>query len=413
MQILKNKAKLTATIAIVLLMTSIMVIALPVQAQAQVVTPSQWGPLPAGVTPDTTVITYSFLSVTPNPIGVGQTAPVNIWTTPPADITVYASNYKVTITNPNGTVDTRTMNSYYADRTAWFSYVVDQVGTWKFQMEYPGDYYPAGIYKNPSTGGNSTFTLSRWYKPSTTPYTTELVVQQEFVFSWPPAPLPTDYWTRPVQVQNREWWPILGNFPWSGDGLAFASVWPEGTNYFKGNTKYNAWVTTPDSAHILWKRQDAISGLIGSELGIVSLYASGDTPTLIYAGRCYDTMTIPIDGVPTSCAVCYDLRTGKQYYAIPTAAPDNGVTPTSILYFRDTTLGSTTGVAVPGAEARQEASIELLVIGSRLLKINPWTGAVTTNVTGLTGTQIGQYCISMQTNNTAIGNRLINWTLGN
>jgi hypothetical protein len=416
-----NRAKLTATITLILLMASITLVAMPIAVkpvQAQIGahggTPgtSQWGPLPAGVTPDVTVITYAYLSVRPNPVGVGQSALINIWTTPSAHATVYASNYKTTITKPDGTVDTKTMNSYYADRTSWFEYVVDQVGTWKFQLDYPGDYYPAGIYTHPLTGANTTFTESRWYKPSTSPVT-ELVVQQDPVLSWPPAPLPThEYWERPVQPHNREWWALLGNFPWSGDGSSWASIWPKGTNYFKGNTKYDAWVITPDSSHIVWKRQDTIAGIIGTELYTVSLIPSfsytstGNVPTLIYAGRCYATMTVPYNGVPTNCAVCYDLRTGEMYYTIPTAAPYNGVTPTSILMYRDTS-----GEAVPGTEARLEGIVELLVIGNRLLKINPWTGAVTTNVTGMPGTKIGPYVISMQTNNTAIGNRLINWSL--
>ena len=409
MQTSRNTTK-TVTIVFVLLMAAI-TLTTDVQVQALDTsgygTPgvSKWGPLPAGAIPDVTVTTYAFLSVGPNPVGIGQTVLVNIWTTPAAHATVYASNYKVTITRPDGSLDTITMNSYYADRTAWFEYVVNQIGTWKWQLEYPGDYYPTGIYTHPTTRANTTFTKSRWYKPSISPVT-ELVVQQDFVYSWPPSPLPTDYWERPVEPQNREWWSLLGNYPWSGDGSSWAPIWPEGTNYFKGNTKYDAWVVTPNSAHILWKRQDLIAGMIGSELYTATLApsSSASVPSLIYSGRCYQTMTVPINGVPTSCAVCYDLRTRQQYYAIPTS--QGGVTPTSILMYRDLS-----GAPIPGTEARLEGLVELLSIGTRLLKINPWTGAVTTNVTGMSGTKIGQYVISIQTNNTAIGNRLINWTL--
>jgi hypothetical protein len=32
------------------------------------------------------------------------------------------------------------------------------------------------------------------------------------IASWPESPLPSDYWTRPAHVENREWWPILGAF---------------------------------------------------------------------------------------------------------------------------------------------------------------------------------------------------------
>jgi hypothetical protein len=115
-------------------------------------------------------------------------------------------------------------------------------------------------------------------------------------------------------------------------------------------------------------------------------------PSVIYWGRAYQTMTVPIDGVPTSCAACYDIRTGEVYYSRPIAS--GGITPTDLSYTPD----------IP-------TSAELLSIGSQLIKIDPWTGAVTTNVTGMSGTlHSGCYVLTVQTNNTAAGNRLINWT---
>jgi hypothetical protein len=68
------------------------------------------------------------------------------------------------------------------------------------------------------------------------------------------------------------------------------------------------------------------------------------------------------------------------------------------------------GPEVPGGTAIEGCTVELLSVGARLLKINPWTGAVTTNVTGMSGTLIGNYVITIQTNNTATGPRWINWT---
>ncbi len=147
--------------------------------------------------------------------------------------------------------------------------------------------------------------------------------------------------------------------------------------------------------------------MTGPEAGTDPLTTSGSAPGFIYAGRCYQTRTIPVNGVPTSCAVCYDLRTGEQYYAIPTS--QGGTTPTSINYIWGGGLGGLTG-EVPGGTGEVGTAVELLSIGTTLLKINPLTGAINTNVTGMTGTKIGEFVISMQTNNTAIGNRLINWT---
>ncbi len=420
MQFSRNKTRLTSTIVVVLLMASIILMAMqakPAQAQTTYTNKQDNSgmALPAGVTPDVTVTTYAFLSVRPNPIGLGQSLLFNIWITPPIDGANRLGGFTVTMTKPDGTKYTvGPMFSYWGDCTAWFEYAPDQVGTWKLQFDYPGTYFPAGNYTVIALFRQNqtlSFTQSRYYKPASSPVT-ELVVQQEQVASWPPAPLPTDYWTRPVHTQLREWWPILGNFPWTGSGEGYPD-WPAGTNYFKGNTKYNAWVLAPNTAHIVWKRQDLIQGLVGTDAGIQGLGAAGgpgdltggSTPGLIYSGRCYQTMTVPVNGVPTSSAVCYDLRTGQQYYAIPTA--QGGVTPTAIsIVLNAVSVGS--GVDPTGVSGG--VSVELLSIGTQLLKINPVTGAVTTNVTGMTGTLIGNYVISMQTNNSAIGNRLINWT---
>ena len=45
-------------------------------------TPVTGGPLPAGVTADSTITTIPYLSFAPNPIGVGQELLVNIWVQP-------------------------------------------------------------------------------------------------------------------------------------------------------------------------------------------------------------------------------------------------------------------------------------------------------------------------------------------
>ncbi len=411
-------------IVLVLLMASITLLEMPVnQVQAQVEGGSPSGlpggsvyPLPSDATPDYTVTTYAYLSARPNPIGVGQSLLINIWLTPACHVANYFTGYKVIIITPSGEEETTTLNSYAGDATAWFEYIPTQNGTYKFKFDFPGGYFPAGTYYiNPgaafSGGSTINMTESRWYKPSSSPVT-EVVVQDEMVASWPPAPLPTDYWTRPVYMQNREWYSIMGNYPWSGSGEGWPD-WPADTNYYKGNTKYNAWVVAPNTAHIVWRRQDAISGIIGAEAGIVystqggaGAVPSGDTPSVIYAGRCYDTRTIYMNnGSWVSCAVCYDLRTGEMYYAIP-----GGTSPSYVTYA--SSYSTIAGMAaVPGGEAGAGTIVELLTISNnRLLKIDPWTGAITTNVTAMSGTVIGESVISLQTNNTATGPMLINWT---
>jgi len=390
MDILNEKAKATATIAIFLLLASVALMAMPAQAQYGYWTPppeptnvqdsGSLTSIPAGVTPGFTLKVDPYLSFRPNPVGVGQTILVNIWTVPGPAVTRYFSDLKVTITRPDGTTDVLVMDSYQADSTAWFEYVVDQVGEWTLKYDFPGAYFPAGNYTMASDTGRAGFTESYeksiWYLPASTAEQT-LIVQEDMVSSWPPAALPTDYWNRPGSLMNREWWPILGNYPWygPGGGAMWDELYPDTNPQWSPDYYFTPWVQAPNSAHIVWKRQGAIAGLIGGTAGIYGLTSSPGTPDVIYSGRCYDTLTVPVNGVPTSCAVCYDLRTGEIYYTIPTA--EGGVTPSYIQYVDP----SQSNPEVPGAEARLSWSVELISIsGNRLIKINPWTGAATTNV---------------------------------
>ena len=174
MQLSRNKAKATIII-LALLMTSITLMATPVQAQ----TNPQTGAsilLPAGVTPDVSYETISYLSFRPNPIGVGQPMLVNMWMQPPISILRYfAGGYKVTFTKPDGTADVvGPLDSYRGDTTAWFEYTVDQVGTWQIKLDFLGAYYPPGNTTFATSFGiagefiNQTLNapLKVYYKPS-------------------------------------------------------------------------------------------------------------------------------------------------------------------------------------------------------------------------------------------------------
>jgi hypothetical protein len=408
-----SKTKAVTMIISILLMTFVTLLTVPpVKAGVTITggapegTPGGSVLLPSGVTPGVVCTSYAYLSARPLTIGKGQSLLVNVWVTPGVHVATYLTGFKVTITKPDDTTEIITLNSYQGDATSWFEYTVDQLGTWKFKFDFPGGYYPAGVYTSPPgavMGGsrNATFTQSQYWKPSSTLYTTNVTVQSDAVWGWPSAPLPVGYWERPVHFENREWAVLLGNYPWTGDGTGYPN-WPEGTNHYQGNTKYTAFAKASATSHIVWKRLDSIAGIIGPEAGTDAISGGGfgaSVPGLIYAGRVYETRTLPINGVPTSCATCYDLRTGQLYYAIP-----GGVTPTSINYLWGTGLGGTTG-EVLGGTAEVSTVVELLRLsGTTMQKINPITGAVT-NYTGvLSGTKIGEYVISIS------GGRWINWT---
>ncbi len=408
-----NKTKLTATIVMALLMTSAFMLMtnIPVQAQELEVQNAGSQPLPAGVTPDVTLETIPYLSFRPNPIGVNQPLLVNIWMQPPVDNSRYLSGLSVTLTKPDGTeVVFAPIDTYHGDSTAWFEYIVDQVGEWKVRFDFPGGYYPAGKYLSTRSGTYVDFTESVYYEPSTTGDQT-LTVQETMVYSWPEATLPTDYWTRPIPIENREWWVIGGHFPFTG--LGGGPYWPADTNtYSTADYDFIPYVQAPNTAHILWKRQGALAGIIGGQFGYRS-YGAGEgayagTPSIIFQGRCYDTVKKVVDGEVTNVWQCYDLRTGEVYWE------RTGVQePTTLVYNR-------LGPSAPGAGETGRGKggawgfVHLTYIGGgKMIKYDPWTGDVVKEISiaPLTSGAVymDPYALSVQ--NLGGGNyRLINWT---
>ena len=297
----------------------------PVHGQA----PNQQGyvgptTVPAGVAVNYTISDIAFISVSPNPIGVGQEALVNVWITFPSGEGKFMNGYVVTITKPDATTQTVTLQSYVADGTSWFTYVPDTVGVYSFLFSFPGEYFPAGYY----SGGayNATFVSGWIYNPSdyclpATSQIMNLTVQQALVSSWQSA-LPTGYWSRPIEPNNREWTSIGGNFPPTIQDITGY----KGSNSWNENW-YGNYIPSVNTPHILWSQVGAIAGEIGndqgSSAGLQATLASPSTiaaPTVIYQGRCYATVTKALPGqASASYAECYDLQTGHIYYDIPTA----------------------------------------------------------------------------------------------
>ena len=385
-----NIKKSTIAILIILsmLMTSFAIL-IPVQAQAVYVNAYSIL-LPAGVTADETYETISHLSFRPTVVGLGQSFLVNMWLQPPLHVNRGFADYTVTITKPDGTQDVIKMDSYHGDATAWFEYVADQVGTWALKFDFPGGYFPAGSYIRRREGfpdATTNFAKSIYYKPSSDG-PRELIVQEKMVLSWPESPLPTDYWTRPISPENREWRTIAGNYPW-----------PYANNYDYAGP----YTLAPNTAHIVWKRQGADSGLIGGEQGSVILRGSPGNPSIIYNGRGYQTYSKPGTGMTAQTYwQCYDIRTGELYWERPLYPGESA--PTHIVYERDAPRAL-------GEVAVARESVYLASIGTRLLKYDPWTGEMLTNVTGMSGTRSSNHYVSTVQSLGGGRYRLINWTI--
>ncbi|MGD6808647.1 MAG: PQQ-binding-like beta-propeller repeat protein [Candidatus Bathyarchaeia archaeon] len=427
-KILKSKL---ATVLIIAILTVSAVLAINPLSNAVTGDTQVTGALPDGVTPSITLTTNAYLSVSPNPIGKGQTLLVNMWLHPPTSVNRnFSQAFVVTFLKPDGTTEVMpALDSYAGDASAYFEYMPDQVGEWQAKLDFLGTYFPPANVTG-STFAAGGYYLSAYYKPSSTAWL-NFTVQEDQVMSFPPAGTPTDYWTRPVSSENREWWPYLGNWPSTGL-VGGGSYWPEDTNVYMSNYEFTPYTLGPESAHVMWKTPYMSGGLVGGTAGQVSTVSGGLTgsgyPTIIYNGRCYEAYAKSGTG-STSVYYwkCYDLRTGEIYWEYPVSTYTsvslgstviNAIVPTFIEYQSE-------GSEVAGATAREGVTVTLDTITSasgstpgRIIKWDPYTGAIVTNITGPTsGISVNNlyaspYVLSVQ----SMGGgkyRLLNWTIEN
>ena len=173
----------------------------------------------------------------------------------------------VTVKKPDGT--TETLGPFKTDSTGGTGtvYVPNQVGNYTLQTHFPAQWYNwTAATVDPARTGNF------WYKESSTPEYTLFVTEQPTQY-YPGVPLPTEYWSRPIDAQNREWASISGN-------------WLKHNN---GMPQYHPNNNAPRTAHVLWTQPITYGGLAGNYGSIA--YELGDA----YEGKFFGS--IIIDGI--------------------------------------------------------------------------------------------------------------------
>jgi hypothetical protein len=164
-------------------------------------------------TPAWNITTYAYVNVAPNPAGVGQTVNIGMWiNNPPPDASrTYGDrwqNFKVTVTKPDGT--TETLGPFTSDDTGGThtDFTPTTAGNYSFFFSFPGQTL-AGNNLDPTSAGAAAYpNIGDYYEPSNA--TTTLTVQQTIVPPVPQNPLPTTYWTRPIESVNDLWYTISG-----------------------------------------------------------------------------------------------------------------------------------------------------------------------------------------------------------
>lgn len=264
-----------------------------------------------------TMTSYAFVGARPNPVGVGQQVLIHFGITAPTqNATEQFEGLTVTVTKPDNT--TETLGPFNTDSTGGSGtvYTPNMVGNYTLQTHFPAQWYNySGV------GLMGPVNVNTYYSASDSDILT-LIVQEEPIPSHPGVPLPSEYWTRPIDAQAREWYTISGSWLSSGGGLSGADI----PNRLVFNND-----DAPETAHILWTKPLTMGGLVGGDVGIADSinqgpvgFGIGDayegvwSSRLILAGKLYyATYSSGLLGGSAEPTVyhCVDLHTGQELWA--------------------------------------------------------------------------------------------------
>jgi hypothetical protein len=264
-------------------------------------------PITTAHTPKWDIPTVSYVSVAPNPVGVGQTAYVIVWLDmiPP---TAQGPNgdrwtFYVNITDPSGGITT--LGPLTSDDLggSYTKFVPDKLGTYTLESIFPGQTLAGD---NPPLYPNGVPFVGDYFEPCVS-RKISVTVQQDRILDYPYTPLPADntYWQPPIQGNNKAW-SVLG-----GSWLM--------ANYDAKGLNFNPYTTAPQSAHILWTKPFTLGGQIGGAVGNeqtqfdgVDQYQAAFSPAIIINGMLYYNQYTVGKGLPGIVGV--NLRTGETQW---------------------------------------------------------------------------------------------------
>ena len=206
------------------------------------------------------VPSYPYINAIPNPVGVGQTVTLHVGSLWPCGTTSTAGweGLEVIIEKDGATVET--IDDIKTDSTGGtgIPWTPDEAGTYILTTHFPEQIAPVvgGFFQaNPPSNAIMQEDYSEHL---------ELVVQEEAVDYYPTHPLPTEYWSRPIDAQIRSWAPLAGN--WLGDQVSMDASPPAQTLY----SYYNEYA--PETAHVLWAKSITMGGISGGSTGDQGFY---------------------------------------------------------------------------------------------------------------------------------------------
>jgi outer membrane protein assembly factor BamB len=296
-----------------------------------------------------TVTTYPFINAIPNPVGVNQEVLLHVGITMP----LYSAGMGweglwVEIKRPDD--QTVTITDIKTDSTGGtgVTYKPPIAGNYSLKLHFPEQV-------TTSTKIAGSMALGVVYPAGTVFAASEtdwliLVVTQEPRQFYPGFPLPSEYWTRPIDAQIREWSTIAGN-------------WLDASNRNPQVVTGNDYA--PETPHILWTKQLTTGGLVGAPLNESDVgFENGDAyegkwqSRVILAGKLYYTDAAANDRWKRT--VCVDLHTGEELWK-KTLLDNRTITFAQTMYWKT---------------ANNQGVFDYLwvVVGSTYYAFDPFTG---------------------------------------
>ncbi len=254
--------------------------------------------------PAWTIPTYSYITASPNPVGVGQDMFLLFWVNwvPPGSGGEGGDRWRnltVEMTKPDGSKET--LGPFISDPVGggYAAYTPDQIGTYTFVFNFPGQTAslvgPTGL---PSVNPSLIQYVNDTFLPSSA--TTTLTVQEDPISRISDTPLPEEYWTRPIEGQNVLWASIASNYLNQNP----INIQPDGI--------------APTSPHIMWTKPLQDGGIVGGTYPGVAYYF-GDSyeirfnNPMIINGRLYYDLPLG-HGKYGGGYMCVDLYTGETIW---------------------------------------------------------------------------------------------------
>jgi len=263
-------------------------------------------------TPPWSIKSFAYVTAAPTPAGVGQPVYIYMWIDLPlsgagVNNDIRRHNYHLTITQPDGTNQTETW-AVVDDTTGVqaYQFTPQMTGNYTITFNYPAQTYTwSGAFNGDVHEAAQAVTMLE-------------VTDEQVPDPLSSAPLPTEYWTRPINGANTAWFQISSNWlnaPYIRSGATATG----GAGY----GRYQHDGAGPETPHIMWTKSIQDGGVVGgtNTFNLGEGYYTGSSYNTRFAnaiamgGRLYYQEPYGNSGVGGDY-LAVDINTGEELWRI-------------------------------------------------------------------------------------------------